>query len=644
MHQQARRILDRLVGFEISPVLWKKVRPSLSAGRVQSVAVRLIVEREREINAFNSTSSFKVAGLFILDEKKAKLFAELENKIETKELTLEFLKKCKGAIYTVSGIVTKPAKKSAAPPFTTSTLQQEASRKLSFSVAQTMAIAQKLYEAGKITYMRTDSVNLSETAINAAKNVIIKLFGDKYSSPRQFKTKTKGAQEAHEAIRPTYLDYSEIEGSNQEQRLYELIWKRTVASQMSEALLEKTTVVIDISTTDEKFIATGEILKFDGFLKVYIESTDEESEDNNERLLPPLSIGQEIALDYIKANQRFTHHAPRYTEASLVKKLEELGIGRPSTYAPTISTVQQRGYVLKEDREGIERDSIEFIFKNGIISDRILKENTGAEKAKLFPSDIGLIVNDFLISHFKEILDYNFTANVEKEFDEIAMGNVVWYKMIDRFYIPFHDKVQETTEKSERNVGERILGKDPVSGKPLLVRIGRFGPMAQIGESTDEDKPRFAGLLKGQSIETITFDEALALFSLPRTIGTFENSEILAGVGRFGPYLKHDNKFFSIKPSEDNPLTINLDRAVEVIAQKRTEQENKVLKTFKEDPDIKVLNGRFGAYINYKKNNFKIPKTKIPENLTFDECKDIISKSPSKEKTKKAGRRKKNSA
>jgi DNA topoisomerase-1 len=642
--QQARRILDRLVGFEISPVLWKKVRPSLSAGRVQSVAVRLIVEREREINAFKSTTSFKVSGHFIIDEKKVKLLSELENKIDTKELTLNFLKKCTGAKYTVSGIITKPSKKSAAPPFTTSTLQQEASRKLSFSVAQTMAIAQRLYEAGKITYMRTDSVNLSETAINAAKNVILKSFGEKYSYPRQYKTKTKGAQEAHEAIRPTYLDNSEIEGSNQEQRLYELIWKRTVASQMTDAILEKTTVAIDISTTVEKFIATGEVLKFDGFLKIYIESTDDESEDNNERLLPPLTIGQELTLDYIRATQRFTHHAPRYTEASLVKKLEELGIGRPSTYAPTISTVQQRGYVLKEDREGIERVCQDFLFKNDVISEKVLKENTGAEKAKLFPSDIGLIVNDFLISHFKEILDYNFTANVEKEFDEIAMGNVVWYKMIDKFYKPFHETVQETTEKSERNVGERILGKDPVSGKPLLVRIGRFGPMAQIGESTDEEKPRFAGLLKGQSIETINFEDALALFSLPRVIGIFENTAISAGVGRFGPYLKHDNKYYSIKPSEDNPLTINLERAVEVIGLKRTEQENKVLKSFKEDSEIMVLNGRFGAYIHYKKNNFKIPKTKNPETLTFEDCKEIISKTPASVKGKKPVRRKKNSA
>lgn len=637
--QQARRILDRLVGFEISPVLWKKVKPSLSAGRVQSVAVRLIVEREREIHSFKSTSSFKVVGIFFSGDKKAqKLYSELEKRLDTRESTLGFLNKNKGAQYKISGILTKPSKKSAAPPFTTSTLQQEASRKLSFSVAQTMAIAQKLYEAGNITYMRTDSVNLSETAINAAKIVITNLFGDKYSYPRQYKTKTKGAQEAHEAIRPTNMDHQDIEGSAAEKKLYELIWKRTIASQMSDALLEKTTVTIDISTTPEKFIATGEVLKFEGFLKVYIESTDDESEENNERLLPPLTVGQILTLDYIKATQRFTHHLPRYTEASLVKKLEELGIGRPSTYAPTISTVQQRGYVVKEDREGNDREYQEFIFQNESITDKILKENTGAEKAKLFPSDIGMIVNDFLISHFTEILDYHFTANVEKEFDEIASGGVVWSKMIDRFYKPFHEKVQETTEKSERNVGERILGKDPSSGKPILVRIGRFGPMAQIGESTDEEKPRYAGLLKGQSIETITLDEALELFKLPRNLGNFENIEISAGVGRFGPYLKHDSKYYSINQSEDNPLTINHERAVEIILKKRLEQQNKVLKTFAEDPEIQILNGRYGAYIHYKKTNYKIPRTKTPESLTFEECKEIFSINSSKSTPGKASK------
>lgn len=632
--QQARRILDRLVGFEISPILWKKVKPSLSAGRVQSVAVRLIVEREREIHAFKSSSSFKVVGNFLTDNK-GKLQAELESKFPSQEQTLKFLNTCKNASFKVSNVVTKPAKKSPAPPFTTSTLQQEASRKLGYSVSQTMAIAQKLYEAGKITYMRTDSVNLSETAISMAKEVITKQYGEKYSFTRQFKTKSKGAQEAHEAIRPTYMDQQQIDGSNTEKKLYELIWKRTVASQMSDAALEKTTVNIDISTTPEKFIASGEVMKFDGFLKVYIESTDEENEDDDAKLLPPLTIGQPLKADYIKATQRFTHHLPRYTEASLVKKLEELGIGRPSTYAPTISTIQVRGYIVREDREGVERVYQELILQNNTIKENQLKEITGAEKSKLFPNDIGIIVTDFLVDHFKDILDYNFTANVEKEFDEIAMGTIEWAKMIDKFYKPFHKNVEVTTETSERTVGERVLGTDPASGKPVIVRIGRFGPMAQIGESTDEEKPKFAGLLKGQSIENISLDEALALFKLPRTIGTFEDDEVTAGTGRFGPYLKHQGKFYSIKPAEDNPLTITLERACEVIVNKRIEQQNKILKTYTEDPEIQVLNGRWGAYIAYKKNNYKIPKAKTPETLTYIECKEIIDKGPSKSKVPK---------
>jgi DNA topoisomerase-1 len=639
--QQARRVLDRLVGFEISPILWRKVKPSLSAGRVQSVSVRLIVEREREIQTFKSTSSLKVnANFLITDPKKANLLAELENRLNNRQSTLDFLKKCQGAQYKITDIVTKPSKKSPAPPFTTSTLQQEASRKLSFSVAQTMTIAQKLYEAGKITYMRTDSVNLSETAINMAKEVIIKEFGEKFSNPRQYKTKSKGAQEAHEAIRPTYLDKTDVAGSTSEKRLYDLIWKRTVASQMSDASLEKTTVTIDISTTPEKFIASGEVMKFEGFLKVYIESTDEENEENSEKLLPPLKVGQVLNLDYIKATERFTHHPPRYTEASLVKKLEELGIGRPSTYAPTISTIQQRGYVVKEDREGVERLYQEIVLKNNQISEQKLTEITGAEKAKLFPSDIGIIVNDFLINHFKDILDYNFTANVEKEFDEIALGSLGWTKMIDAFYHPFHKKVIVTTESSERSVGERILGKDPASGKPISVRIGRFGPMVQIGEATDEDKPKFAGLLKGQSIDTITLEEALDLFKLPRVVGTFENMEVTAGVGRFGPYLKHDNKFYSIRPTQDNVLNININRASEIIAEKRIEQQNKIIKTFAEDTDLKVLNGRWGPYITYKKENFKIPKNKSADALTFEDCQEIIKGGPAKSK---AARRKKKS-
>jgi DNA topoisomerase-1 len=629
--QQARRVLDRIVGFELSPILWKKIKPALSAGRVQSVSVRLIVEREREINAFKSTSAFKVNGLFVTD-KKSSLLAELEDRIGTREKTLEFLNKCQSASFEVANVVTKPAKKSPAPPFTTSTLQQEASRKLGFSVAQTMSVAQKLYEAGKITYMRTDSVNLSETALEMAQQVIVQEYGQKYSFPRQYKTKSKGAQEAHEAIRPAYIDKQDVAGSSAEKRLYDLIWKRTVASQMADAQLEKTTVTISASTTPQKFIAVGEVLKFDGFLKVYSESTDDESEEKTERMLPSVTVGQKLVPDYIKATERFTHHPARYTEASLVKKLEELGIGRPSTYAPTISTILQRGYVVKEDREGQERFVQEILLKSGNISESKLKENTGAEKAKLFPSDIGTIVNDFLIAHFNDILDYNFTANVEKEFDEIALGSLEWAKMIDKFYHPFHNKVTVTTETSERSVGERILGTDPATGKPVIVKIGRFGPMAQIGEATDEEKPKFAGLLKGQSIDTITFEEALDLFKLPRTVGSFEETEVIAGVGRFGPYLKHQNKFYSLRPKEDDPMTINIQRAQEVIEAKRIEQNNKIIKTFPEDPDLQVLNGRWGAYITYRKENYKIPKDKVAENLTFEDCTEILKRGPVKGK------------
>jgi DNA topoisomerase I len=626
--QQARRVLDRLVGFEISPILWRKVKPSLSAGRVQSVSVRLLVEREREINAFKSTSAFKIAANFFSGEKKASLMAELSEKKEKKDAVISFLNKCKTSSFKVSDVVTKPSKKSPAAPFTTSTLQQEASRKLGYSVAQTMAIAQRLYEAGKITYMRTDSVNLSETAIDMTKKVIEQSFGEKYSYSRRYKTKSKGAQEAHEAIRPTYMDKSDIDGSSQEQRLYELIWKRTIASQMSDALLEKTTITIDISTTPEKFIASGEVLKFDGFLKVYIESTDDENEDSAERLLPPIKVGQSLDLDYIRATERYTHHLPRYTEASLVKKLEELGIGRPSTYAPTISTIQQRGYVVKEDREGKEREYVEITLKSNNVNERTLKEITGAEKSKLFPSDIGIIVNDFLVAHFNDILDYNFTANVEKEFDEIALGDLKWTKMIDKFYKPFHSKVDTTTKTSERSVGERVLGTDPASGKPVIVKIGRYGPMAQIGKTTDEEKPKFAGLLKGQSIDTIQLDEALDLFKLPRTIGTFEDKDMVVGVGRFGPYIRHDAKFYSLKPKEDNPMTIDAERAIEVITQKRIEQQNKIIVEFKEDGELKVLNGRWGAYISYKGDNYKIPKTKVANTLTYKDCMEIVSTQP----------------
>ena len=640
--QQARRVLDRLVGFELSPVLWKKVRPALSAGRVQSVAVRLLVEREREIHDFKSHSSFKVTGKFPVSEKdkKSVLHAELNKRFDTAKETVEFLERCKPAQYQVTDVTTKPAKKSPAPPFTTSTLQQEASRKLGFSVAQTMSVAQKLYEAGKITYMRTDSVNLSDMAIGMAKKVITVEFGAPYSQSRQYKTKTKGAQEAHEAIRPTYMDKPDVTGTAQEKRLYELIWKRTVASQMSDAQLEKTTVTIDISTTPEKFVATGEVIKFDGFLKLYIESQDDENEEEKGALLPPISKGQNLAADEITATQRFTHHPPRYTEATLVKKLEELGIGRPSTYAPTISTILNRGYVVKEDKPGMEREyAVYTLYNNGNLKEEIKTESTGAEKAKLFPSDIGMIVNDFLIDHFTDILDYNFTASVEKEFDEIAEGNLNWTKMIDKFYRPFHDKVDVTVKTSERSVGERKLGVDPESGKPVVAKIGKFGPLVQIGEVSDEDKPRFAGLLKDQRLETITLEEALELFKLPRKLGQYEGKEITAAVGRFGPYLLHNSKFYSLKPATDNPLTVTLARAAELIEAKREADRNKVIKTFDKEPELRILNGRWGPYISYKKENYKMPKKQDPAALTLDDCLKIISESagkPSKNTRKKA--------
>jgi len=644
--QQARRVLDRLVGFELSPVLWKKVRPALSAGRVQSVSVRLLVDREREIRDFKSQSLFKITGKFLVPEKDKKsiLHAELNHRFDKAKETIAFLERCKPAIYQVTDITVKPAKKSPAPPFTTSTLQQEASRKLGFSVAQTMSVAQKLYEAGKITYMRTDSVNLSDMAIGMAKQVITNEFGAQYSQIRQYKTKTKGAQEAHEAIRPTYMDKPEVAGTVQEKRLYELIWKRTVASQMSDAQLEKTTVTVDISTTPEKFVATGEVIKFDGFLKLYIESYDDEQEEEKSALLPPIKMGQNLSADEITATQRFTHHPPRYTEASLVKKLEELGIGRPSTYAPIISTIQQRGYVVKEEKVGIEREYAVYTLVNGIVREEIKTELTGAEKAKLVPSDIGIIVNDFLMGHFNDIMDYNFTASVEKEFDEIAEGKLNWTKMIDKFYRPFHDKVDVTVKTSERTVGERYLGVDPDSGKPVVVKIGKFGPLVQLGEVSDEEKPHFAGLMKDQRIETITLEEALELFKLPRKIGQYEGKEITASVGRFGPYLLHSSKFYSLKPATDNPLTVALNRAIEIIEAKREADRNKTIKTFDKEPELKILNGRWGPYISFKKVNYKIPKKQNPESLTLNDCLKIIEESIDKPgKSEKSGKTEKSS-
>jgi DNA topoisomerase-1 len=616
--QQARRILDRLVGFELSPVLWKKVRPSLSAGRVQSVTVRLIVEREREIMAFKSTSSYKVTANFIAGNASVK--AELTTKFKTLEEARAFLKKCEGADFTIDSLETKPTKKSPSAPFTTSTLQQEASRKLGFSVAQTMVVAQRLYESGKITYMRTDSVNLSGTAIDQAKEAITGNYGPNYLNIRQYKTKSKGAQEAHEAIRPTYIEKQTVDGDAGEKRLYDLIWKRTISSQMSDAELEKTTVVITTSGATEKFVVQGEVLKFDGFLKVYLEGTDDEDEENQSGMLPPMKVGEKLKVNEIIAMERYTHHPARYTEASLVKKLEELGIGRPSTYAPTISTVQKREYVVKEDREGVQRNYNVLLLKDNKIADELRTEGTGAEKSKLFPTDIGMVVNDFLLAQFPQIMDYNFTAKVEEEFDEIAEGKILWTTMLAEFYKPFHKNVMETSEHSERASGERLLGVDPVSGKNLYVRIGRFGPMAQLGEGNDENnKPKFSSLRKDQRLETITFQEALDLFKLPRVVGMFEDKEMVVAVGRFGPYVRHNSIFVSLK-KEDDPMTISADRCVELILAKRQAEIDKYIKTFTERPEVQLLNGRWGPYLVIDKNNFKLPKGTDAALLTLDEC------------------------
>lgn len=621
--QQARRILDRLVGFELSPVLWKKVRPSLSAGRVQSVAVRLIVEREREIMNFKSTFSYKVVANFISGNSNIK--AELNKKFTSHEEAKAFLKKCEASDFTIDTIDTKPAKKSPSAPFTTSTLQQEASRKLGFSVAQTMVVAQRLYESGKITYMRTDSVNLSETAINQAKAAITGNYGIKYLNIRQYKTKSKGAQEAHEAIRPTYIENQSIEGDSADKRLYDLIWKRTISSQMSDAELEKTTAVISVSAATEKFIAQGEVLKFDGFLKVYLEGTDEEDEDNQEGMLPPMKVGEKLSAREISATQRFTHHPARYTEASLVKKLEELGIGRPSTYAPTISTIQKREYVVKEDREGAERNYNVIVLKDGNILEETKTERTGAEKSKMFPTDIGMVVNDFLLKEFPQIMDFNFTAKVEEEFDEIAEGKINWTKMLSDFYKPFHKNVEETSEHSERASGERLLGIDPVTGKNVYVRIGRFGPMAQMGEGNDENnKPKFASLRKDQRLDTITFEEALDLFKLPRVVGEFEGKEMVVAIGRFGPYIRHNSIFVSLK-KEDDPMTVTADRCVELIQAKRQAEIDKYIKTFPENPEVQLLNGRWGPYLVIGQNNYKLPKGIDPKTLSLQDCLDIAA-------------------
>ena len=638
--QQARRVLDRIVGFELSPVLWRKVKPALSAGRVQSVAVRLIVEREREVNAFVSESWYRVTAVFEVPDangEKVEVKAELSRRFKTKEEAHAFLESCKSADFSISDIVTRPTKKTPAPPFTTSTLQQEAARKLGFSVSQTMVIAQRLYENGQITYMRTDSVNLSDLALGTSRQAIESLMGEKYVKTRQFATKAKGAQEAHEAIRPTYMEKESISGSAQEQRLYELIWKRTIASQMADAELEKTTATIAISNSEDTFVAVGEVVIFDGFLRVYKESYDEEKEQEDEsRLLPPLVVGQVLDQTEISAVQRFSLCPPRYTEASLVRKLEELGIGRPSTYAPTISTVQQRGYVEKGNKEGVKREFDVLKLKNNKITETVKSEMTGNEKAKLLPTDVGIVVNDFLMEYFPEIMDYNFTASVEKQFDEVAEGEKEWTVIMDKFYQEFHPLVEKTAQtKTEHKVGERILGTDLASGKPVSVKIGRYGPVIQIGSAEDEEKPRFAQLPKGMTLETITLEEALECFKLPRVLGEFEGKELSVGVGRFGPYVRVDKAFVSI-PKGMDPLAISLEEAVELVVAKREAAENKVIKTFAEDADLQVLNGRYGPYIAYKKKNYKIPENIEPADLTMDACFKLMEVQKAKDENRKA--------
>ena len=627
--QQARRVLDRLVGFEVSPVLWKKVKPSLSAGRVQSVAVRLIVEREREINAFKEQAYYRVTGQFATADH-ATLKAEVQERFASKEAALAYIEACRDAEFTVTSVETKPTIRKPAPPFTTSTLQQEASRKLGLSVSQTMAVAQKLYEHGLITYMRTDSVNLSALAINTAKEVIRTTLGERYSQPRNYATKTKGAQEAHEAIRPTYMNRPTIEGDRNEQQLYELIYKRTLASQMANAELERTSIVISLSNRKEPFTAIGEVITFDGFLRVYMESYDDETEDEHTDLLPAIEKGDRLERQAITAQEQFTQHPPRYTEASLVKKMEALGIGRPSTYAPTITTIQNRGYIIRESREGVEKEVVTLTLKGKDIKSSVSKKTFGAEKKKLFPSDMGMVVTDFLSAHFKNIMDYNFTAEAEESLDRVAEGKEEWQKMIGEFYSPFHENVESTLKNSERNSGERLLGTDPASGEPVSVRIGRFGPIAQIGEG---EQARYAGLQKGQLLETITLEEALALFKFPRKLGEYEGKEVSVAIGRFGPYIKHNNAFVSLKKGEDEPGTITLETAIARIEEKRESDRQKQIRVF--DNGVQILNGRYGPYICFNKSNYKIPKTLKAEELTLEKCMEIIEKETA-QKTKKS--------
>jgi len=704
--QQARRVLDRLVGFELSPILWKKVKPGLSAGRVQSVAVRLIVEREREYEQYQSSSSYKVTGTFLVyDEKGFPKFlkTELEKRLPSEESAIQLLSKLNGASFSISDLEKKPGKKSPSAPFTTSTLQQEASRKLGFSVAQTMSIAQRLYENGKITYMRTDSVNLSEEAISSAKKEITSAFGGEYSNPQRYKTRSASAQEAHEAIRPTYFNHSSIDGDQAEKRLYELIWKRAIASQMSDAQIERTLVTISNDKTDNKFIATGEVILFDGFLRVYLESTDDENSEKSENyLLPQLTKGQQTDMDFIEARQRFSNPPPRYTEASLVKKLEELGIGRPSTYAPTISTIQKRGYVAKEDRPGKIRSYKVVTLKDNKVTSIEKTEIAGSEKAKLFPTDIGSVVNDFLVQNFEQILDYNFTAFVEKGFDKIAEGELEWREMLKKFYFPFHKTVVQTEKTAERASGERILGKDPESGKTVSVRIGRYGPMAQKKREDDDESLEYASLRRGQRLETITLEEALSLFKLPRNLGQFEDLDLMVAIGRYGPYIRHGDTFYSLPASDDpfeisferaiqiieekrltpdlartprnlgvfeglqvivssgrfgpyikydgkfysisrkeDPWKIELERAIEIINEKKQALEKNVIKEFEENKKVRILKGRFGPYIEFENKNVKIPAGTEPSSLTYEQVVKLAKGDKKKTPVKKAGTMKK---
>jgi DNA topoisomerase-1 len=643
--QQARRILDRLVGFEISPVLWRKVKPSLSAGRVQSVAVRLIVEREKDINDYKSKESYKTIGFFKNpNQSNIEFKAEVSKNFDKKEIATKFINDCVNSDFTIEDVSVKPSIRKPAPPFTTSTLQQEAGRKFGFSVAQTMSVAQKLYEAGHITYMRTDSVNLSSLAINTTVSEIKKEYGENFVKVRKFETKVKGAQEAHEAIRPTYIDKKEINGAANEKKLYDLIRKRTLATQMANAEFEKTVAKINVSKSDYDYTATGEVLKFEGFLKAYMESDDDENNEVTQGMLPKLIKGDKLDLQSVSSTQKFSHHPARYTEASLVKKMEELGIGRPSTYAPTISTIQNREYTVKEDREGKQRNVIKISIKDNTVVEEKISENYGYEKSKLFPTDIGIVVNDFLVTHFEKILNYNFTAKVEEEFDLIANGKYSWTEMLKNFYSPFHKTVEDTLENSERNNGEKLLGKDTATGKPVYVKIGRYGPMVQIGETLsreeqkenpDAEKPTFAGIPKGVSMQDISLEQALELFKLPRDLGVYEDKKVVAAIGRFGPYIRHDSKFVSLKKDIDDPYTVELERAIELIEEKRKADREKVINIF-ENEGIEVLNGRWGPYIKYNKKNYKISKKLDAKELTEDECKEIIASQDSgKTKTDK---------